>query len=199
MGIIWLLSRRLIEEQLYKIFRKNQSFRAFMQKELEIDVGEHKLMIQKINQWNELPKQLIPGVYEGKDSTSLKTRIIVNSMNLLFIFKRLNKENHKIDKDYGPIWEEIEQNNHDENNEDRTNEEEINVRKEIENNSLPKEIEKLIYEHYKSLKNNKQKENERKLVKKRKFPVINIKKKIRKVKSIFSKAFGIKKKSPKRK
>uniref|UniRef100_A0A915NBH1 Uncharacterized protein n=1 Tax=Meloidogyne javanica TaxID=6303 RepID=A0A915NBH1_MELJA len=105
MGIIWLLSRRLIEEQLYKIFRKNQS------------------------------------VYEGKDSISLKTRIIVNSMNLLFIFKRLNKENHKIDKDYGPIWEEIEQNNHDENDENKTNEEEINVRKEIENNSLPKEIE----------------------------------------------------------
>jgi len=48
------------------------------------------------------------------------------------------------------------------------------------------------------LKNNKQKESERKLVK-RKFPGINIKKKIRKVKSIFSKAFGIKKKSPKRK
>jgi len=143
MGIIWLLSRRLIEEQLYKIFRKNQSFRAFMQKELEIDVGEHKQMIQKINQWNELPKQLIAGVYEGKDSISLKTRIIVNSMNLLFIFKRLNKENHKIDKYYWPIWEEIEQNNHDDNNENRTNEEEINVRKEIENNSLPKEIESI--------------------------------------------------------
>uniref|UniRef100_A0A915P840 Uncharacterized protein n=1 Tax=Meloidogyne floridensis TaxID=298350 RepID=A0A915P840_9BILA len=181
MGIIWLLSRRLIEEQLYKIFRKNQSFRAFMQRELEIDVGEHKQMIQKINEWNELPKQLIPGVYEGKDSISLKTRIIVNSMNLLFIFKRLNKENHKIDKDYEPIWEEIEQNNLDGNNLNRTNEEEINVKKEIESNSLPKEIEKLIYEQYKSLKNNKQKENERKLVK-RKFPGINIKKKIRKFK-----------------
>uniref|UniRef100_A0A1I8BEN0 Uncharacterized protein n=1 Tax=Meloidogyne hapla TaxID=6305 RepID=A0A1I8BEN0_MELHA len=99
-------------------------------------------MIQIINQWNELPKQLIPGFYEGKDPTSLKTRIIINSMNLLFIFKRLNRENNKIDEYYGPIWKEIEDNISDENNKNRINEEEINVRKEIENDSLPKEIEK---------------------------------------------------------
>ncbi|KAF7638345.1 hypothetical protein Mgra_00002321 [Meloidogyne graminicola] len=165
-GIIWFLSKKLIEEQLGNIFYKNSTLRSLIQIKLGIKEGEHNKMISAIKEWNELPEQLISGKYKIIDETSLKIRIIINSINLLFIFKRINRENNNITKDYGPILKEIENNNYNEQNE-----EEIKIKKEIEKISMPIKIEELIFEFYKSWKenqtnnNNNQQNDKRKILK----------------------------------